>query len=500
MRRWRRRVTDGFSVLAIALALSGCGGGGAPSGSSGGGIVTPTPTPTPTPTSTCTLRSRQDWVLAQFNEWYLFPDTLSYVNPSAFTNLSDYVDALTATARAQGKDRYFTYVTSIAQETAYYNSGATAGFGVRLYVDDAARRLWVSEAFEGAPALAAGIDRGAEILAIGTSTSNLQTVSAIIAAQGDYGLYTALGADNDGVTRVFRISDASGTRVVTVSKATFNIDPVSSRYGMRVITDNGRKVGYINLRTFIFTAEPQLRNAFASLKAQGVTDVIVDLRYNGGGLISVAQTLASLLGGGRSSSDLFARLRFRPEKTAENDDYLFQADANAIAPRRIAFIGTRSTASASELVINGFRPYLRSDIALIGENTYGKPVGQIALDITDDASLVAKGCSDDRLRLIAFQSENAAGETGYYTGLAPVMEQSCRARDDLLYPLGDATEDSVARAIDFLDGRACARITGSGIGQFGTASADRSVPAVSALKPLTPDTPSEPQRDMPGFF
>ncbi len=501
MRRWRRRVTKGVSVLGIALALSSCGGGGTTAGNGNGGIGSPSPTPTPTPTATCSLRARQDWALAQVNEWYLFPGTLSYVNPAAFSNLSDYVDALTAGARAQGKDRYFTYVTSIAEETAYYNSGATAGFGVRLYVDDAARRLWVSEAFEGAPALAAGIDRGAEILAIGTSANSLQTVASIMAAQGDYGLYTALGSDDPGVTRVFRISDAGGTRLVTVSKANFNIDPVSSRYGMRVITDNGRKIGYINLRTFIFTAEPALRTAFASLKAQGIDEVIVDLRYNGGGLVSVAQTLASLLGGAQHSSDIFARLRYRPEKTSENDDYYFEAEPNSIAPRRIAFIGTQSTASASELVINGFRPYLRSDIALVGDNTYGKPVGQIALDITDDTSQATRGCTDDRLRLIAFQTENAAGETGYFTGLAPVIEQSCRARDDLQYALGDPTEDSVARAVDFLDHRACTPITGSGTGQFGTASADRAAtPVVSRLKALTPAQPSEPQRDMPGFF
>jgi C-terminal processing protease CtpA/Prc len=477
--------------LGIVLALSACGGGstgGSTAGGSTGGTVTPTPTPA---SSACSLRSREDWALAQFNEWYLFPDTLSFVPPSGFSNLSDYVDALTATARLQGKDRYFTYVTSIAEETAYYNSGETAGFGVRLYVDDAARRLWVSEAFEGAPALTAGIDRGTEILAVGTSTANLRNVSDILASEGEYGLYTALGSNFDGVSRVMRINDASGTRVVTLTKATFDIAPVSSRYGTRVITDNGRQIGYINLRTFIYTAEPQLRTAFATFKAQGIDEVIIDLRYNGGGLVSVAQTLASLLGGARQSSDIFAKLTFRPEKSSENDVYYFESEASAIAPKRIAFIGSDSTASASELVINGFRPYLRSDIALVGANTYGKPVGQIALD---------NAACDDRLRIIAFSTVNAAGEGGYYNGLAPVMEQSCRARDDLQYPLGDPIEDSVARAVDFLDKRACTAITGTGVGQFGTASANRSVPVVSQLKPLVPARPSQPQRDMPGFF
>ncbi len=495
MRGLGRRVGDGITVLGIALMLSSCGGGGGTTSGSGGTgpvVVTPTPTPTPTASNACSLRARQDWVLAQFDEWYLFPETMAYVNPAGFSDLLDYVDALAAGARAQGRDRYFSYVTSIAAENAYYMSGETAGFGFRLYTDAAARRLFVSEAFEGAPALAAGIDRGAEILAIGTSAATLRNVSDIIAAQGDYGLYLALGADLDGTRRFFRISDAGGTRVVELAKATFEIDPVSPRYGARILDRGGRKVGYVNLRTFIYTAEAQLRAAFAQLKAQGVEDVVVDLRYNGGGALSVAQTLGSLLGGARSSSDIFTRLRFRPSKTAENEDYRFQPEASAIAPRRMAFITSEGSASASEMVVNAFRPFMPDAIALIGENSYGKPVGQIALD---------KPECDDRLRIIAFAVENAAGESSYYGGLAPLMAHSCRARDELGYGLGDADEDMMARALDFIEGRSCTPISGTGIARTASAAADRTGGAAPpVLKPLVPPQPSQPQRDMPGFF
>jgi len=478
----------------MALALPACGGGGGSPSGTGTLLPTPTPTPgtTPTPTpvnTTCGLRARQDWVLQQVNDWYLFPETLSYVNPTAFYNLSDYLDALTAGARAQGKDRYFSYVTSIAEENAYYESGATAGFGFRLHLDSAARRLWVSEAFENAPALAAGLDRGVEILAIGNSPSAMRAVNLILESQGEYGLYIALGADTPGVARSFEIRDAAGRRTVTVAKADFDIQPVSTRYGLRIIEDAGRKIGYVNLRTFIFSAEDPLRAAFAQLKAQGVDELIVDLRYNGGGLLAVAQTLGSLMGGARTSDDVLARLRFRPEYGAD-EAYPFLPEPDAIAPRRIAFIATEGTASASELVINAFRPYLRADIALVGANSYGKPVGQIAMDRPE---------CDDRLRLIAFSVDNALGEGGYYHGLASVMEQSCRAEDDLSLPLGDPREDSVARAIDFLDRRACSPIGGSALARTATASTTR-VPLPAGRHPLVPATPSQPQRDMPGLF
>ena len=119
-----RRLTAMTAILAL---LSGCGGGGSTGSIGGGGGGGTGAAPTPTPTGTCSLRARQDWVAAQMNEWYLFPDTLpAALNPAAYATVQDYIDALTATARAQRKDRYFTYITSIAEENAYYASGSSA--------------------------------------------------------------------------------------------------------------------------------------------------------------------------------------------------------------------------------------------------------------------------------------------------------------------------------------------------------------------------------------
>ncbi len=173
-------------------------------------------------------RARQDWVAAQMREWYLFPETLpDNLDPAPFTTVQAYLDALTATARAQRRDRFFTFITSIAEENAFFNSGATAGFGIRLSFDTPGRRLFVADAFEGAPALAAGIDRGTEIVAIGTTEGNLRTVSDIFAAEGGQGVSNALGPSTPGTTRVLRVTDAAGTRNLTVAKADFTIPPVS---------------------------------------------------------------------------------------------------------------------------------------------------------------------------------------------------------------------------------------------------------------------------------
>ena len=202
----------GATVWLVAM-LAGCGGGsdGGSAGGTASGTGTSTGGSTATPTAGCSLRDRQDWVRAQMNEWYLFPETLpASLDPAPYTTVDAYVDALTATARSQRRDRYFTHVTSIAAENAYYSSGSSAGFGFRLANDATGRRLFVTEAFEGTSALAAGIDRGSEILAIGTSTASLRDVSAIVASEGGAGLTNALGPDTAGTTRSLRVADAAG--------------------------------------------------------------------------------------------------------------------------------------------------------------------------------------------------------------------------------------------------------------------------------------------------
>lgn len=467
------------TFLGLIALLSGCGGGG------GGGSTSNTPGnggSNPPSTATCSLRDRQNWAAAQLREWYLFPETLpASLDPSPYASVESYIDALTATARSQGRDRFFTYLTSIAEENAYYASGNTAGFGIRLGLDGS-NRLFVTEAFEGAPGLAAGLDRGTEILAIGTSSGNLRTVSAIIAAEGTAGLTNALGPDTAGTTRVLRISDAGGTREVSVAKRDFDLLPVSTRYGAQIINDGGRQVGYVNLRTFISTADPALRDAFAQFRAAGVTDIIVDLRYNGGGLVSIAQLFGDLLGRDRAASDVFSYTVFRQEKSAENETRFFQPQPQSVAPARIAFIGTRGTASASELVINAFIPYLHGNAALIGTNTYGKPVGQIAID---------RAACDDRFRIIAFATQNAARQGGYFNGLAGTVEASCRANDDISRQLGDPQEASTRAALDFLAGRSCTAIS-SGV----AAQRLREVQRES----LTPERPNTAQREVPGLF
>ena len=473
-------MTMGRAILStvLAVSLAACGGGG---GSNSGGGGNP-------PTSgggqdLCSLDARQDWVLAQINEWYLFPNLVdTSVAKSAHSSVQSYINALVAPARAQNRDRFFTYITSIQEETDLIQNGSNAGFGIRLVYDTSARRVFVVEAFENAPAFGQNIDRGTEIVSI-----DGQSVAGIMAANPSNpagAVSAAFGPSDPGVSRDLGIRQPDGSEsTVTVVKDEFSLDPLSDRYGSVILDNDGTKVGYINLRTFIVSdASRQLREAFAVFRQQGIDEVILDFRYNGGGLVSVAELLGDLMAADKVGSE-FSSTIFRDSKSAENDIYNFQQQSQAISAMKIAVIGTDGTASASELVPNAFIPYLGDNIALIGSDTFGKPVGQIALD---------RSACDDRLRVVAFRSVNAADQGDYYSGLASVMPRTCAAADDFLVPLGDPREASIATALDYLAGRSCTAI--------GAAQKGVTAQALPQRELLMPDAPTAAQLRIPGIF
>jgi hypothetical protein len=135
-------------------------------------------------------------------------------------------------------------------------------------------------------------------------------------------------------------------------------------------------------------------------------------------------------------------------------------------------------------------PYLGTNMALVGGNTFGKPVGQDGFDLA---------ACDLRIRALTFQTVNANGQGEYFNGLAGVVPNSCRAGDDITRPLGDTNEASIRTALDFLAGRSCTPIAGSPKG------ADEAQRARSGLDlpdrlPLMSDRPRAGQFEVPGMF
>jgi C-terminal processing protease CtpA/Prc len=461
--RLRSLIPTAAAAVASA-ALVACGGDG---GMSSGGR--------------CSLTSQKQFVLDATREWYLFQELLPpSVSIADFATPQELLDALTTTARAQGKDRFFSFLTTPQADSSFFQEGQFIGFGIRLSIQG--NRLFVSDVFEASPAADGGLTRGIEITAV-DSGSGFVPIATILATDPD--LEQALGPANEGVQRGLRFLRLDGQQVeVTLTKRIVTILPVPAAGGTAILSlpsNPSVPVGYIHLRTFISTAETPLRNAYQQFRAQGIDNMIVDLRDNGGGLVSIADFMGDLHGENRDATDVISKTVFNAAKSSKNSVRQFVAQPESIAPVRIAFITTGGTASASELVINSMKPW--TEIAIVGADTFGKPVGQSAFDMS--------GC-DLRLRLIAFKVTNAADEGDYFDGLASTLAFACRATDDYSRAPGDALEDSTAEALGWLGTGACGQIMSSQAPGLQMALPEARLPV--------PRQPASAQAYLPGLY
>lgn len=439
-------------LAALCTLLAACGGGGDGDSSRPG---------------TCGETARKQWVLDVVRDWYLYPATLpSSVDVSAYGTAEELLDALTATARAQDKDRFFSFLTTRAAENSLFGEGEFVGFGFSNRTDDG-NRAFILDVFAGSPAAEAGMLRGDELTAV-----DGQSVATALA--GGATLSDLLGPAESGVSRTLTLLRNGTTFDRTMTKRTVTLDPVPDDYGVKILPRAGTTgVGYVHLRSYISPADAQLRNAFAQFRAQGITDYIVDLRYNGGGLVSTAELIDDLLGGVLFANEVQFRMVHNAARSSQNSTVRFQAQPESVSPVRIAFLTTGLTASASEINVNSMRPYRA--VAIVGSNTFGKPVGQLAFDLN--------GCQD-RLRLVSFKTVNALDEGDYYTGLAPTMPGSaCAAEDTLDAPLGSVDDNLTREAMDWLANGACNTLMDTGV-------------ADARLKPHVERAPQRPSKPL----
>ena len=439
----------------VSALVAACGGGGG-----NGGAVVP---------GGCSAAGQKNFVREVADDWYLFPETLpASIDPAAFATAADFLDALTATARAQNRDRFFSYLTTPQADSSFLQAGQFVGFGFRTRIDG--DRLFIPEVYEDSPAEDGGLARGAEITHI-DSGSGFVPVATIL--QGDPDLELAFGPATEGVQRGLRFVLVGGQQLeAQFIKSIVTILPVppGSTRILALPSNPAVPVGYVNLRTFISTAETPLRNAYAQFRAQGVQYFIVDLRYNGGGLVSIADLIGDLNGDARASSDVFENMRFNAARSNNDSVRRFIDQPQSVDPVRIAFITTGGTASASEIVVNAMKPW--AEVAIVGADTFGKPVGQTAFDLN--------GCNL-RLRLVTFRITNADEEGNYYDGLAETLPFACAADDDLTRDPWDPAESSMAEALDWLGTGACSATLAVPGPAFLKAGAGRRIP--QALRP-----------------
>jgi len=455
----------GSAAALVCSLMAACGGGDGGNGIAGG--------------SSCSEAREKRFVLETAREWYLFRELLpGDVDPDRYATAAELLDALTSEARAGSMDRFFSYVTTRQADDAMFQEGQFVGLGFRSHIED--DRLWLTDVFEDSPAADGGLSRGTEITHV-DSGSGFVPMGTLL--EEDPGLEEAFGPATEGVERGLRFVPPGGAPGEAVfTKAVVTIPPVPAG-GARILalpSNPSVPVGYLSLRAFTTTAEAPLREAYAEFRAQGVEYFIVDLRYNGGGLVRIAEIIGDLNGGGRDDSDVFLQTMFNAAKSGQNSVRRFDPQPESVAPVRIAFITTGLTASASEIVINSLAPW--AEVAIVGEDTLGKPVGQSGFDVS--------GC-DIRLRLITMRFANADDRSDYYQGLAGILPFACRADDDLLRHPGDEAEGSTAEALAWLGTGACTEVLPPDSG-FRKAAAGYRVPQARRPAPV--------QALMPGIF
>lgn len=434
----KHAVIKAISCSSISLLLAACGGGGG--GGGNGGSLSPPPTTPPPATASCDVESQKDFVLAVADDWYLWYDEMASVSQADFTTAEAYLAALTAPLAQDFRDPGFSYLTTRAEDEANFTSGAFVGFGFRFAIDDAGRYL-ISDTFGGGPAFRAGFVRGAELLAVDTG-SGFVTMREY-EEQGD-SLDTIFGGPVDGLERGFRMLIEGETVEFVVRKEELDVPPLAA--APRTLARPGlTPVAYIHLRSFTLSANSELDAVFAELAGQGITDFVIDLRYNGGGLVDVADRFLGLLGGQVAGGEIAYKLSHNDKRAAENAESDFIDQPNSAAPLRIAFLTSDATASASELMINSLEPFV--EVVLVGGDTSGKAVGQYAFD--------QNGC-ETRLRMVAFETVNGEDFGGYYTGLVDTGRFTlCAVEDEFTGAFGSADEALLAGALSWLNDGVC---------------------------------------------
>jgi C-terminal processing protease CtpA/Prc len=387
------------------------------------------------PVAECSILGQNQFVLDAMRDWYFWNDQLpAEVDISQFATPEDLLAFLTTFSPDLTPDDgidnpvdRFSFINTAAADQAFFGEGRFEGFGFSSrFVAENDLRL--TRVFVDSPANRGGLARGQQIVAL-----NGRTIAEIQA--------------NEGVNAVFDLSPLEFTMreidgsefTVEIAKDVVTIDPVPQS---RIIVDpNGVRppVGYMELATFISTADAEMDAVFANFRAQGVNDVILDLRYNGGGLVSTSELLGDLLGGDVAENLLYSKTVFNELRAAANDTVeFFERRGNSMSLVRLVVIASTRTASASELVINGMDPHV--EVTIVGDRTFGKPVGQVGLEFCEKI-----------LRPTAFQTLNANDFGDYFFGL-PV---DCAAPDDLNVLVGADNDPNIEAALSYLDSGTC---------------------------------------------
>jgi carboxyl-terminal processing protease len=489
-------------ALLAGLSLVACGGGS----SSGGGQFTaawqsgvfqpaanfanmcamprtgtdPFNNNAPYPDRAGSLLDEKNWLRSWNNDLYLWYSEVVDQNPANFSTVLAYFDVLKTTAVTPSgapKDKFhFTYST--AAWGALANNNSQAGYGAQWIIlrDTPPRSLVVAYTEPNTPATALGANlmRGEAI----ETVDNVSLINASTQADVDIlnaGLFPAAA----GQSHSFGVRDLAGnTRTITLVSADVISTPVQNT---RTITTGSGRVGYMLFNDHLATSEAGLYQAFTTLQSAGVSDLVIDIRYNGGGYLDIASEVAYMVAGpARTASKIFELTQYN-SKHATLDPFghtitptpFISASlgfnamllvANQTLPTlnlpRVFVLTGPDTCSASEAVINGLRG-AGVEVIQIGSTTCGKPYGFYPQDNcgTTYFSIQFRGVNE--LNFGDYSDGFSPQNTVAVAGGTPVGEllPGCSVADDFTHQLGDPLEARLAGALSYRQNGSAACVT-----------------------------------------
>jgi carboxyl-terminal processing protease len=480
MKTWGGRFAAVLTTLSVAACGGGGGGGGEhtelPSGGSGQGSPSLRPSSTyaqqcaPTnPFASASLRTgsltvEKNWLRSYMDEAYLWYDQVPVVNAalpqySDTANVGASLDAyfralLTPQRTASGKyvDQ-FSFAMPTATWQALTLQGTDVGYGVMWNVSYSPNNAVVTAVVPGSAAAQAGVQRGDRLLSVdGSAVESLDAMA----------FYNAVFPASAGTSHRLTFTRASGgsgpDTVLAAAAIAMPAVPIVQTFASASGT-----VGYILFNSHDAPSEAALVAAINQLKAADVKDLVLDLRYNGGGYLYIASELAYMIAGpARTQGRVFEKWQYNAKRTADNAqapapffetscymDTQFNCTNSQPLPTlglgRVYVLATGNTCSASEAIVNGLRG-IDVDVRLIGGTTCGKPYGFLAKD----------NCGISYAAM-EFKGVNAKGFGDYADGFTP----DCAAGDDLSRPLGSADEGLLATALAYRETGNCVPRTSS---------------------------------------
>jgi len=442
-------------------------------------IVIPPPVDTTTPPST--FDKIRDSVYLYAKEDYLWytslPDSATF-KPRSFTgandgdalinelnNLSQY--AINPVTHApyeyyDGTQAKYSFIDNGQTQGRLNGNTGDFGFGLLWYgVND----IRVTYVYPGSPAAQAGLRRGYQITSINNNTS-LSYDAGSFGNSTHYNFVVNAYLYSNTISLVLKKPDGT-SKTASISVANYNVNPIlkDTTYTL----PGGKVVGYLVFNSFVSdaVADPLLDAAFADFANKGVTDLVVDLRYNGGGYVSTAQYLDNLIVPAAKSGTLMYNTYYNNTLQAGKEVLLKnqwrrdptyglfnygQIDFSAgvvnntlwnfekkgtLNVNNVYFIMTGHTASASELTINNLRPEM--NVQFVGETSYGKPVGFFDINIGQYTMYTPE-----------FYTQNSANQGGYYDGFTPGTAgyPGVQDIDDMTKEFGDPTEGLLAHILN----------------------------------------------------